>query len=269
MFATIWEELGGRGAGTVAGLILGGAVTWALARWHRRREWQKILQGDARDTVVIHQHVIETEEFPDPADASRKRRMPTVLRIRSLGQGNLKFVVPNLHLGDVLLHRARQVTSRQTLISMEGGEGSYLLETLTGYVCDRVCNAPFEHDLYVMAPCCEPKELAHHQPITVLLIAAADLPLFEKWTDCRDVQVEHGADGARVLTPMALAQRHRVEQQKIAEFRQQGQRTKYLETMYVLDLPLDRRTAKLPTKKVPWGRFEAVLKQLNLDERPA
>ena len=56
-----------------------------------------------------------------------------------------------------------------------------MLETLTNFVCDRVANAPFEHDLYVMAPCCEPMGMAEHQPITILLIAVSDLALFEAW----------------------------------------------------------------------------------------
>ena len=43
------------------------------------------------------------------------------------------------------------------------------------------------------------------------------------------------------------------------------QRTMHVETMYVLDLALDKRTAAIPTKAIPWGRFEAVLKKLNLD----
>jgi hypothetical protein len=35
--------------------------------------------------------------------------------------------------------------------------------------------------------------------------------------------------------------------------------------MYILDLALDRRTAAVPLRKVPWGRFEDVLRQLNLE----
>jgi hypothetical protein len=267
--ANILEEIGRRGLGPVigpiVGIVIGALLTWAYSRWKRHRERQSILRGDARDTVVIHQHLIETAEAPDPRDPSRKVRVPVSLRIRALGQSEVCRVVPNGHLAAVFLARAFDVTSQHTLISMEGAEGSYLLETLTGFVCDRVANAPFEHDLYVMAPCCEPADLAHHQPITVLLVAAADLQLFENWLVCRNVRVEHGGDGARILTLMALAQRYKAEQEKMARLRQQGQRTRFVETMYVLDLPLDRRSAPIPTKEVPWGRFEAVLHQMNLE----
>jgi hypothetical protein len=157
------------------------------------------------------------------------------------------------------------VTTLDTLISMHDAEGSYLLETLTNFVCDRVANAPFEHDLYVMAPCCEPAGLAEHQPITILLISVADLALFETWSACRDVRVEHGTDGARVLTLMELAKRFQMEQQRIAAMRKAGERTRYVETMYILDLALDRRTANVPLREIPWGRFEDVLKQMNLE----
>jgi hypothetical protein len=249
------SELGGRGISALIGLVVGGLIAWLFARWRRLRERRNILRGDARDTVVIHHHILEPR-----ADG------PPVLRIRALGQSPLTHVVPNGHLGAILRARAESVTAHDTLISMEGAEGSYLLETLTGYVCDRTANASFEHDLFVMAPCCEPPALAQHQPITILLIAVADLGLFESWTTCRDVRVEHGSDGARVLSLMALARRHRVEQDRIAKLRQAGQRTRYVETMYILDLALDKRCAAVATREVPWGRFEAVLKQMNLDE---
>jgi hypothetical protein len=264
MFADVYQELWGKGIGVVFGIIAGSAVTWLIARWRRMQERRSILRGDARDTVVIHHHLVEVGEVP-AADGRGKVRAPKTLRVRCLGQGERRHVVPNGHLASVLLQRSLQVTPRDTLISMEGAEGSYLLETLTNFVCDRVANAPFDRDLYVMAPCCEPVGLAEHQPITVLLISVADLALFESWTLCREVQVEHGSDGPRVLTLMELARRFQAEQKELARLRQAGQRTRYVETMYILDLPLDKRSAPMPTRQVPWGRFEEVLKLKDLE----
>jgi hypothetical protein len=258
MFADFVHELGGRGVSVVVGMLHGGTVTWVFARWRRFRERQSVLCGDARDTVVINHHIIESSEGPHG-------RVPTALRIRSLGQAELRWVVPNGHLAAVLLNRAFQVTPRDSLISMEGAEGSFLLETLTNFVCDRAANGPFDHDLYVMAPCCEPADLAEHQPITILLIRRSDLELFEDWRACRDVKVEHGSDGARVLTLMEMAHRFGSEQQKLSALRAAGQRTTHVETMYVLDLALDQRTAAVPIKSIPWGRFERVLKEMNLE----
>jgi hypothetical protein len=116
-----------------------------------------------------------------------------------------------------------------------------------------------------MAPCCEPAGLAEHQPITILLISAKDLALFEDWRACREVQVEHGADGARILTLMEMAKRFRLEQERLTELRRAGKRTRYVETMYTLDLALDKSAAPIDLKKVSWGRFEEILKQMSLE----
>src|SRR5262245_9296178 len=168
MFQNILNELSGRGLGVILGMIVGGLVTFLVARWRRIRDRLSVLCRDARATVVINQHLVETTEIP-VAGGSGVRRVPA----RSLGQSELTRVVPNGHLAAVLRRRAFRVTPRETLISMEGAEGSYLLETLTNFVCDRVGNAPFEHDLYVMATCCEPAALAQHQPITIVVISRA------------------------------------------------------------------------------------------------
>ena len=255
MFAVWTDELTGRGASVLMGLAVGTLITAVVARWRRLRDRRRILCGDARDTVVLALHLVERS-----ADGT-----PAVLRMRSLGQAQVDRVVPNGHLAAVLMRRAFAVTPTDTLISMHGAEGSYLLETLTNFVCDRTAGGPFDHDLYVMAPSCEPAGLAEHQPITILLVAVADLLLFEDWPGCRGVRVEHGTDGARVLTLRELARRYRTEHAEMARLRGEGKRTMHVETMYTLDLALDKRTAAIPTKPIPWGRFEAVLKELTLD----
>ncbi len=254
MFATIWEELTGRGAGVLLGLLIGGTITWTLGHLRRRRQRLNLMAGDARDTVVIALHVVE-----------RNSDGTGVLRIRSLGQSELCRVIPNGHLEAELMQRALHVTHTNTLISMEGSHGSYLLETLTNFVCDRTAGGPFDHDLYIMAPCCEPAELAEHQPITIILIAVEDLQLFRNWPACREIEVEHGSDGARLLTLRELARRHAHETGEIERLRRAGKRTRHVETMYVLDLALDRRTVAIPTKPVSWGRFEHTLNALDLE----
>lgn len=259
------NELGGRGVATVVAFVLGGTSSWLVSRWRRMRERQCILRGDARDTVVIEHHIVERSECPIGGQAGKSRSVPKCLRIRALGQSELSRVVPNGHLAAHLLERAFNVTPRQTLISMEGIEGSYLLETLTGFVGDRVGNQAFDHDVYVMVPCCEPRELSQHQPIVLILISVGDLALFREWADCREILVEHGSDGARILTLMEMARRYQAEQEHIIRLRQEGKRTQYVETMYTLDLALDRRTSPVPVRPVSWGRFEAVLKDLGLE----
>ena len=250
------------GFGPLLGVTVGAATTWGIARWRRRAERRKLEMGDARDTIVIQQHLVESVEEPSPEGGSRRR--PVALRLRSLGQAELEDVAPNGHLARALLDRAMRVTPRHPLISMAGAEGSYLLETLTNFVCDRVANAPFPHGQYVMAPCCEPADLAHHQPITILLVRAEDLALFEDWDLCRDVRVEHGSDGSRVLTLMELSRRFRAERENIHRIRKAGNRTLHVETIFILDLALDQRSAPIRTKAVPWDRFRTVREEMGL-----
>ena len=257
------HEVSGRSLGVMLGMLVGSLFTAYIARRRRMKERRSILEGDARDTVVIHQHVIETTQVVDMSGVSRTVKS---LRIRTLGQSELCRVVPNGHLAGILLQRAHEVTPRDTLISMAGVEGSYLLETLTNFVCDRVSNGQFPHDVYVMTACCEPVELSHHQPITILLARKDDLSLFEDWTAVRSVHVEHGSDGARILSLMEMAKRFRKEQEKITALRAAGNRTAFVETMYVLDLSLDHRCANLPVKPVPWSRYTNVLKELDVEE---
>ena len=263
MLDHLLNEVSGRSLGVMLGMLVGSLTTALIAKRRRMKERRSILDGDARDTVVIHQHLIESTQV---VDADGVPRTVKALRVRTLGQSELCRVVPNGHLAGILLQRAHEVTPRDTLISMAGAEGSYLLETLTNFVCDRVSNGQFPHDVYVMSACCEPVELAHHQPITILLARKEDLPLFEDWTAVRSVRVEHGSDGARILSLMEMAKRFRAEQEKIVSLRAAGKRTAFVETMYILDLSLDHRCANLPVKPVPWSRYTNVLKALNVEE---
>lgn len=262
MLANLLNEIGGRSVGMLAGMLFGSLVTGWVARRRRLRERRLIIDGDARDTVVIHQHIVETVHETDAAGVVQSKR---VLRVRTLGQSELDRVVPNGHLASILQHRAQKVSPRDTLISMDGPEGSYLLETLTNFVCDRIGNSHFPHEVFVMTACCEPVEFAHHQPITILLVRREDLPLFEDWTAVRNLHVEHGSDGPRILTLMEMANRFRIEQQKIDTLRAAGRRSAFVESMYILDLPVDQHCAPLPSKAVPWNRYENILRELSLE----
>jgi hypothetical protein len=86
MFDFIARELSGRGIEAVQAFLLGGLASWAIGHWRRRRQRQSVLRGDARDTVVIEQHIVEAAEVPDPECPGQTRKVPAVLRIRALGQ---------------------------------------------------------------------------------------------------------------------------------------------------------------------------------------
>ena len=76
MIAGIFEELSGRVVGVLIGLVLGALITWLYGRWKRYKQRQSILKGDARDTVVINQHLVESAEGPGG------NRVPAMLRMR-------------------------------------------------------------------------------------------------------------------------------------------------------------------------------------------
>src|SRR5262249_51286085 len=109
MFPDILQELTGRGISVLIGLLLGGSITWVFARWKRLQERRSVARGDARDTVVITLHVVETGEGPGG-------RVPKALRIRAVGQAEVCRVVPNGAPAAVLLPRGFDVRPRGTPI---------------------------------------------------------------------------------------------------------------------------------------------------------
>jgi len=253
------DELPNRFVGIGIGLGFGWLFGWLVARYQRRKDRLTILAGNARDSVVVDLHLVEKEMRPDGTAP------PKSLRIRSLAQAQLRQVVPNRHLSAILLKRAGSATAARPLIGMDGAQGSFLLESLMNFVGDRLGNAPFDHHLYVMAPCCEPAELTGYQPITVLLIRVDDLELFESWEACRETCVERGADGARVLTLMELARHFKAEQAEHRRRKAAGTSPRFLETVYLLDLALDHRAAAQPLKPIPWTRYSAALAEMGLE----
>jgi hypothetical protein len=255
MFQPFLQEFSGRSMGVLVGMLLGTSITAWVAYRKRRQDRARVLHGDARDTVVIHQHIIDEETGPH----GEPRR---IMRIRTLGQAELRRVIPNAYLAAILAQRAFAVTPTSTLISMDGAEGSYLLETMTNFVCDRLASRQFPHEMYLMAACCEPASLSHHQPITILLLRQKDLPLFADWSKARELLVEHGSDGARILTLCEVARKFQEEQRRIDAVRAAGQSATFLETMYVLDLAIDQNSAPLPSKPVPWERYRELLRSI-------
>ena len=124
-----------RAGGLVLSALAYSALTLALAPFF-----------DEEETLNVS-FIYLLRTVPLVTDSSGAKRTVKVLRVRTLGQSELNRVVPNGHLAGILLQRAHQVTPQDTLISMAGAEGSYLLETMTNFVCDRVSNGQFPHDV--------------------------------------------------------------------------------------------------------------------------
>jgi hypothetical protein len=239
---------------TLLGLVLG----WLLGRFRRYRLRRQAEGGDAREVVAIEKILIR--DYPDGN---------AIMRIRSCGSAPLQAVLTNPVALDAFLERAAATTATNPLISMKDPMGSFLLYLLTPWVCGMTRAGPFRHDVWVMAPVCEPGLLSAHQSTTVVLIRQADLKRFQDWEACKTMHVEHSSDGARILTLWHMAREFERQLAEVKQFRAAGKRTTYVETMYILDLGLDTEEAALPTKAVPWERFAPVLKQLKLSPSSA
>jgi hypothetical protein len=233
----------------LVGLLAG----WLLGHWRRYRLLRQVQGGDAREVVAIEQILIK-----DHADGT------VTMRIRSAGSAPLREVLPNPVVYEAFLQRAMGTKPTNPLISMAGQMGSYLLYLLTPWVCGMVRQGPFKHDAWVMAPVCEPGVLSAHQSSTIILIRRTDLERFLDWEQCKDMHVEHGSDGARILTLWHMAREYHRQLADVQKAKSAGKPSTTIETMYLLDLGLDMEELALPTKPVSWSRFAAILKELKL-----
>ncbi len=234
-------------------MLTGGLVGWALGYWRRHKLKRQVVGGDIRELLTVEQILLR--EQPDGR---------ATLRIRSLGSAPLHTVLTNPLAHDTFLKRAAATTTKNTLIAMHDQMGSYLLHLLQPWVCGLAQNGPFKHDVWLMAPVCEPNQLSNYQSTTVVLVRRDDLERFLNWDWCRRLHVEHGSDGARVLTLWQMAREHQKQSAEMARLKDEGKRTRFVETMYVLDLGLDMEECPLPTRPIPWDRYAPVLKELGL-----
>jgi hypothetical protein len=237
---------------TLLGVILG----WMFAWWRRHRMLRQIEAGSAREMVAIEQILIK--DYPDGR---------TTMRIRACAAGPLRSVLVNPVAHDAFLARAEATTPTNTLISMQDRMGSYLLYLLTPWVCGMTRQGRFPHALWVMAPVCEPGLLSAHQSTTIVLIRREDLLRFLDWDNCKRFEVEHGSDGARVLTLWQMAREFEKQVAEVNRLKEAGKPSTTVETMYLLDLGLDTDEVAIPTKPVPWERFAPVLKKVGLSGR--
>jgi len=232
-------------AGSSAGSVIAGDTTG---------KQQAIEQGDARDVATLEKVLIDRDEEGNES-----------LRIRTCGRDPVGEIFPNLAALEAFHHRTASVKPGHPILSMEGKLGSYLLQELAIWVCGQVGERSFPHDDWVMAAVCEPATFEGHRSTTIILIRRDDLTRFRDWTKCRDIRVEHGGHGERILTLLSVAEEFDRQAALVAKRQAAGQRPGFEETMYLLDLALDRNVHDLPTKPVPWNRFEATLKARGLE----
>ncbi len=235
-------------------MIVGLTAGWLLGYWRRHRLMKQVRGGDIRELLTAEQILIREHAGG-----------PTTLRIRSLGAAPLSQVLLNPVAHDTFLRRISGTKQSNPLIDMSDQLGSYLLHLLQPWVCGLARNGPFAHDVWIMAPVCEPGVLSNHQSGTVLLIRQRDLKRFLDWEWCQGLHVEHGSDGARALTLWHMAREFERQIQEVKRRREKKESSRYVETMYILDLGLDVEEVPLPTKAIPWDRFASVLNELKLN----
>jgi hypothetical protein len=236
--------------GVVAGRL------WGM--WRRYRQKKTAERGVSEDVVTIEKILLDRRD-----DGTQ------VMRIRSCGRDPIETVFPNQAARDEFQTRTDATTAARPLVSMEGKMGSYLLQELAIWVCGQLRERGFKHDVWVMAPVYERGALyiGGHFLSTVLLIRRDDLLRFRNWDDCAAIEVEHASHGERILTLMNMAAEYERQEAAIAGRRATGRRANYEETMYLLDLGLDTKSADLPSKSVPWKRFESTLRSLDVEIR--
>ncbi len=243
---------------TGAFFVLGVAAGRLWGMWRRYRLLKIAERGESDDVVTIEKIVID-----------RRNDGTDVLRIRSCGRDPVETVFPNVAARDEFQARAAATKLTTPLVSMDGKMGSYLLQELAIWVCGQLRERTFPHDVWIMAPVYERGALylGGHFLSTVLLVRREDLIRFRNWADCASIHVEHATHGERILTLIAMAKEFESQAQAVASRRAARRRSNYEETMYILDLGLDTETADLPSKLVPWERFETTLKKLGIETK--
>jgi hypothetical protein len=241
---------------TGAFFILGVLAGRLWAMWRRHRQKKTAERGVSEDVVTIEKILLDHK-----SDGTR------VMRIRSCGRDTIETVFPNQAARDDFQSRTAVTTAASPLVLMEGKMGSYLLQELAIWVCGQLRERGFRHDVWVMAPVYERGALyiGGHFLSTVILIRREDLMQFRDWNDAAAIEVEHASHGERVLTLMSMAAEFERQEAAITSRREAGRPANFEETMYILDLGLDTENADLPSKSVPWRRFESTLRSLKIE----
>jgi hypothetical protein len=240
---------------TGAFFILGVVAGRLWGMWRRYRQKQTAERGVSEDVITIEKILLDRRD-----DGTQ------VMRIRSCGRDPVETVFPNHAAREEFQTRSGATTPARPLVSMDGKMGSYLLQELAIWVCGQLRERGFRHDVWVMAPLYERGALyiGGHFLSTVLLIRREDLLRFRDWDDCAAIEVEHASHGERILTLMNMAAEFERQEAAIKSRRAAGRRANFEETMYILDLGLDTQSADLPSKSVPWERFESTLEKLEI-----
>lgn len=263
----IHEESIGFLIGASFALIAAGVATWR----RRRRELHEINQGHQFQQLEFAYAFVTT-------DRNGQRRFV----VRMIGCLPLKVFVAKDAIRSHLLGLTRESADDElnSVISMEGKVGSFVLRELHGHLRTLLEEKGPKREWWLMVPILETYRPLQYVAPTVLLVRKSDLPIFASFDACKDLLVHHGSDAAKILTLMEVYRKFKDQEQRLAQARAEGQSTQYLEEMWLLDLCLTTEMLEPTTEEVaagtlkpfripPWSRFASTLKQLGLTMTPS
>ncbi len=266
MWESIWIVAHEESIGIVIGAAFALLTAWLARWWRRRREMQEIDHGQQFQQLEFVYAFVSTGQ-----DGLRR------LIVRMIGSLPLKVFVAKDAIRSHLLGLTRESADNElnSVIPMEGKLGSFVLRELHGHLRTLLEETGIHREWWVMVPILETYRPLQYIAPTVLLIRKSDLDLFASFETCKHLLVHHGSDAAKILTLMEVHRAFAVQQRHLAEARQAGQSTQYLEEMWLLDLCLSTdmleptaeevETGTLkPFRQPPWDRFAATLAALRL-----
>ena len=258
----IHEESIGFLIGASFALIAAGVATWR----RQRRELREINQGHQFQQLEFAFAFVTT-------DRNGQRRFV----VRMIGCLPLKVFVAKDAIRSHLLGLTRESADDElnSVISMEGKVGSFVLRELHGHLRTLLEEKGPKREWWLMVPILETYRPLQYVAPTVLLVRKSDLPIFASFDSCKDLLVHHGSDAAKILTLMEVYRKFKDQEHRLAQARAEGQSTQYLEEMWLLDLCLSAEMLEPTTEEVaagtlkpfripPWNRFASTLKQLGL-----
>lgn len=271
MWQTQWNVIHEESIGFLIGASFA-LVTAGLATWRRRRrELREINQGHQFQQLEFAYVFVTT-------DRSGQRRFV----VRMIGCLPLKVFVAKDAIRSHLLGLTRESADDElnSVISMEGKLGSFVLRELHGHLRTLLEEKGSKREWWLMAPILETYRPLQYVAPTVLLVRKSDLPIFASFDTCKDLLVHHGSDAAKILTLMEVYRKFKDQEQRLAQARAEGQSTQYLEEMWLLDLCLSTEMLEPTTEEIaagtlkpfripPWNRFASTLKQLGLTVTPS
>jgi len=259
MWESLWKNIHQESVGIVIGAVFALSTAWAARWWRRRREMREIHHGQQFQQLEFAYAFVTT---------GQDGRMHLVVP--------LKIFVAKDSIRSHLLGLTRDSADDElnSVIAMEGKLGSFVLRELHGHLRSLLEEKGNRREWWIMAPILETYRPLQYVAPTVLLVRKQDLDLFASFETCRELLVHHGSDAAKILTLMEVHRKFKIQQQRLATARANGQSTQYLEEMWLLDLatemlePTDDDVATgtlKPFREPPWDRFTPTLKLLGLN----